>query len=174
MATRTYTEEERAEALKKVEELGLRKAAKETGISMGSLTKWKNDAAMKAAGDQAVASSIEVTKGVRKAGRKAKETLEQVAADAAEQAAISSVEVKKSTARAGRKVKEAITDFAEQLQRDIALNIVIQSNSGNAITVAQIAKKVPAKTTDVYVKAEENKLYYVLKDGTTGSVEIWD
>ena len=36
---------------------------------------------------------------------------------------------------------------------------------------ADIARKVPKGTEDVYVRVDENKLYYVLKNGETGDLE---
>ena len=42
------------------------------------------------------------------------------------------------------------------------------------ITSADIAKKVPKGTADVYVRVDENKLYYVLKNGETGNMDIWE
>ena len=50
---------------------------------------------------------------------------------------------------------------------------LIQSNGGNSSSALQISKMVPEGTTDCYVKVEENRLYYVLKDGSTGSINIW-
>ena len=37
----------------------------------------------------------------------------------------------------------------------------------------EIAVKVPKETADVYVRVDENKLYYVLENGETGDVDIW-
>ena len=37
-----------------------------------------------------------------------------------------------------------------------------------------IAKKVPKDTAEVYVRVDENKLYYVLENGGTGDVDIWE
>jgi hypothetical protein len=53
------------------------------------------------------------------------------------------------------------------------MNMVFQSTMGGEITPEQIALKLPKNVSDVYVKLEENKAYYVLKDGTMGNVEIW-
>jgi hypothetical protein len=53
-------------------------------------------------------------------------------------------------------------------------NIIIQSPMGGYITPADIAKKVPKNTEDVYVRVDENKLYYVLKNGEGGDVDIWE
>ena len=52
--------------------------------------------------------------------------------------------------------------------------IIIQSPMGGIITPADIAKKVPKGAVDVYVRVDENKLYYVLKNGESGDVDIWE
>ena len=52
-------------------------------------------------------------------------------------------------------------------------NIIIQSPQGGNITMEEIAGKVPEKTADVYVRVDDNKLYYVLENGETGDVVIW-
>ena len=188
---KTYTEEQKKAALEKIAELGITKASKELGISINSLVKWRADAGLeytkkkvtaaaatkeevgKTVEEKATATEIEVKKKTRGAARKAKETAEKVAADVSEQAAISSVEIGKTVKKAGRKVKEKAEDMAAKAERDSKLNIVVQSNDGHAITALQISKMVPEGTTDCYVKAEENRLYYVLKDGSTGSINIW-
>ncbi|MBP3217478.1 MAG: hypothetical protein J6M46_03800 [Lachnospiraceae bacterium] len=102
-----------------------------------------SDAAAKAAtSDAAVASEIEVKKTARKAGRKAKEVVENVAAG-----------TKKAVRRA-------------------SLDIIIQSPMGGAISTDDIAKKIPKGANAVYVRVDENKLYWV-KGKETGDVDIW-
>ena len=53
------------------------------------------------------------------------------------------------------------------------LNIQIQSPMGGVITPEQIAEKVPKEAVDVYVRIDENKIYWVGKKGV-GSVDIWE
>ena len=53
------------------------------------------------------------------------------------------------------------------------MNIVFQSVSGSAITSEQVALKVPKEAVDVYVKLEENKIYWVGRNGEKGSTDIW-
>ena len=96
----------------------------------------------KAAADKIAAEEIEAKKTVRKAARTAKEAVEPVIADA-----------KKAARRA-------------------SLSIIIQSPMGGAISTDEIAKKVPAGTDAVYVRVDENMLYWV-KGKETGSVNIW-
>ena len=85
------------------------------------------------------------------------------------------IEVKKNTRKAGRKVKETVSATKEAAKEAAGIpNIIIQSPMGGYITPMDIAKKVPKGTADVYVRVDENKLYYVLKNGETGDLDIWE
>ena len=44
---------------------------------------------------------------------------------------------------------------------------------GGAITPEEIAAKVPKEATDVYVRIDENKIYWV-SEKETGAVDIWE
>lgn len=128
-------------------------------------------AVKKAVTDQAAATGIEVKKNTRKTVQKLKKAAEKAAStvrDAVDdKAAATEIEVKKKARKAGRKAKEA----ADAVK---FVNIVIQSPMGGTITPAEILKKVPKDTKDVYVRVDDNKLYYVLKNGEIGSVDIWE
>jgi hypothetical protein len=50
--------------------------------------------------------------------------------------------------------------------------VFIESMLGGSITTEEILKKIPKGTTEVYVKPEENKAYWV-KGDKTGSVDLW-
>jgi transcriptional regulator with XRE-family HTH domain len=52
------------------------------------------------------------------------------------------------------------------------MDIVIQSPMGGAITPDQIAEKIPEGSEAVYVRVDENKLYWV-KGSENGAVDIW-
>ena len=92
-----------------------------------------------------------------------------------DQAAATEIEVKKTARKAGRKAKEAVDKAAAEVKEAVSgPNIIIQSPAGGYISTEDIVKKVPKDTADVYVKVEENKLYYVLKNGESGDVDIWD
>ena len=120
--------------------------------------------------DAVTATEIEGKKTARKAGRKAKETAAKVVDAAADKALATGIEVKKNVRKAGKKVKET----AGEIKKAAGIpNIIIQSPMGGIITPADITKKVPKGTTEVYVRVDENKLYYVLKNGETGDVDIW-
>ena len=98
--------------------------------------------AKEAVADKIAAEEIEAKKTVRKTARKAKESVEPV-------------------------VKEA-----KKVARRASLSIIIQSPMGGAISTDEIAKKVPEGTDSVYVKVDENMLYWV-KGKETGSINIW-
>ena len=133
--------------------------------------------AVEAVEDKIVAEEIEAKKTVRKAARTAKKAAEAVAQS--DSAAAAEIEVKKNTRKAARTVKEkteeAVAEAKESAKKAAGIpNITIQSPMGGYITSEEIAKKVPKGTTDVYVRVDENKLYYVLKNGETGYVVIWE
>ena len=121
------------------------------------------------------AAEIEVKKTVRKGGRKTKEAASKIAADVKDvvkdKATAEEIEVKKNTRKAGRKAKEVVNKIKDAFSKP---NIVVQSPMGGYISVEDIAKKVPGNATDVYVRVDENKLYYVLDDGETGDIDIWE
>ena len=128
--------------------------------------------------DAAVAAEIEVKKTARKAGRKVKETIEDAAAQAAtsDAAVAAEIEVKKTARKAGRKAKEVVETVAAETKKAVrraSLEIVIQSPMGGAISTDEIAKKIPKGANAVYVRVDENKLYWV-KGKETGDVDIWE
>ena len=127
--------------------------------------------------DSFTATEIEVKKNVRKAARNVKETVENAAQS--DTAAITEIEVKKAVSKGSRKAKEAAEKATEVVKESAKKvsgvpTIIIQSALGGFITSDDIVKKVPKNTADVYVRVDENKLYYVLEDGETGDVDIWD
>ena len=50
--------------------------------------------------------------------------------------------------------------------------IIIQSPMGGNITPGQILKMIPSGSDSVYVRVDENKLYWV-KGDENGAVDIW-
>ena len=101
----------------------------------------------------------------------AKKTAAKVTADkaAAKKAAAA------TKAKVEKKVAAKVADVKEAKAAKSAgkVNLVFQSIMGGAVTPDQIVAKLPKETTDAYIKIEENKIYFVLKNGETGSVEIW-
>ena len=51
--------------------------------------------------------------------------------------------------------------------------IIIQSPLGGNITPRQVLKKIPAGSDSVYIRVDENKLYWV-KGDESGAVDIWE
>ena len=132
-----------------------------------------------AVADKIVAEEIEVRKTVRKAARTAKEVKEEAAALAKEavddKIAAEEIEAKKTVRKAARKAKEVaepIVEDAKRAARRASLSIIIQSPMGGAISTDEIAKKVPEGTDAVYVRVDENMLYWV-RGKETGEVNIW-
>ena len=123
-----------------------------------------------AVADKIVAEEIEVKKTVRKAARTAVETAAQ-----SDEAVAAQIEAKKTVRKAARKAKkvaEPIVEDAKRAARRASLSIIIQSPMGGAVSTDEIAKKVPKGTDAVYVRVDENMLYWV-KGKETGSVNIW-
>jgi hypothetical protein len=122
---------------------------------------------------QIAAEEIEAKKTVRKAARTAKEAVENAAQSDAVVAA--QIEVKKTARKAARKVKEAVETGVKETKKVVRrakLNIIIQSPMGGAVTTDEIAEKIPAGADTVFVRVDQNKLWWV-KDDETGSVDIW-
>ena len=121
--------------------------------------------------DKVVAEEIEVKKNTRKAGRKAKEAVAEVKEVVEDKIVAEEIEAKKTVRKASRKAKES----AAVVKKAAGIpNIIIQSPMGGIITAEDISAKVPKGTADVYVRVDENKLYYVLENGETGDVDIWE
>ena len=119
--------------------------------------------------DTIAAGETEIKKTVRKAKEAAEAAAQSDAAAAAE------IEVKKTAKKAVRKVKAAVEPVVEETRKAVRrakLDIIIQSPMGGAISTDEIAKKVPEGTDSVYVKVDENMLYWV-KGKETGAVNIW-
>ena len=135
--------------------------------------------AKKAVADKLAAEEIEAKKTVRKAARTVKEVKEEAAAQVkevvADKLAAEEIEAKKTVRKAARKAKEVaepIVEDAKRAARRASLSIIIQSPMGGAVSTDEIAKKVPKGTDAVYVRVDENMLYWV-KGKETGSVNIW-
>ncbi len=138
------------------------------------------------ADDQRVASEIEAKKNAAKASRKVKEAVEktlQPVADKVDEMKLADqmargrkkAERERKAAETGTKLDAAKAAVKKTVGKAKAakLNIVIQSSMGGEITTEDIAARVPKDAENVYVRIDENKLYWVSKDGETGSENIW-
>ena len=130
-----------------------------------------------AASDAATASETEVKKTRKgKKVKKAEEVVAEIKEAVEDKVVAEEIEVKKTVRKGTRKAKETASAAKETVKKKAAglPNIIIQSPMGGYITPADIAKKVPKDAADVYVRVDENKLYYVLKNGESGDVDIWE
>ena len=112
--------------------------------------------------------------GVRKAAAEAGvawQTVNKWKKDAAatQTAPITSTAHNKEEKKAEQK-DEKKNDVVDAEEKKTA--IIIQSPMGGSITPAQILKKIPSGSDSVYVRVDENKLYWV-KGDENGAVDIW-
>lgn len=88
------------------------------------------------------------------------------------------IEVKKTAAQATRKAKETVkkiekaTKVPTQKAKTAKLEIIIQSPMGGNVTPEEIAAKLPKVVETVFVRVDQNKLWWI-KGEETGSVDIW-
>ena len=96
----------------------------------------------------------------------------------ADQAVAAEVEAKKTARITTRKVKEAVEATEAKVEKKVAkakaakLEIIVQSPMGGNITAEEIAAKIPAGADSVFVRVDQNKLWWI-KGEETGSVDIW-
>ena len=127
----------------------------------------------KTAADKIAAEEIEVKKTVRKTAHKVKEAAE--AAAQSDAVVAEEIEAKKTTRKAVRKGKDAVEPVVKEAKKAVrraSLNIIIQSPMGGAISTDEIARKIPKDADSVYVRVDENMLYWV-RGKETGAVNIW-
>ena len=116
-----------------------------------------------------------VEKEVKKTSAAAKRTAKKVA----DRAAANEIEAKKTASKTTRKVKEAVEATEAKVEKKVAkakaakLEIIVQSPMGGNITAEEIAAKIPAGADSVFVRVDQNKLWWI-KGEETGSVDIWE
>ena len=143
-------------------------------------TEAKVEKAAKATAKKAKTAAQKAEKTVKKVPAKAKAAEKKVE----DKVVADKIEAKKAVAKTTRKTKTAVKKAATKVEKAVEkpaakakaakLTIEIQSPLGGSITPEEIAAKLPKDTTNVYVRIDENKLYWVKKNGETGSVDIWD
>ena len=135
----------------------------------------------KKAADKAAAETIEAKKTVRKAAKGTKAAAAKVGKTVAPIAEkIDEVKLGSEIAKGRKKAEvaekaKAVKTAAKAPAKKAAaarLKINIQSPLGGVITPEEISAKVPKDATEVYVRVDENRIYWVSKTGT-GSVDIW-
>ncbi len=132
--------------------------------------------------------ATETKKKTRAAGRKVKETITEkvdnkILADQMAVGRVKATRTRKASQKTTAKAEKAAVkaeDKAEKAAKKPAakrkarkINILFQSVSGGTITPEEVALKVPQDAVDVYVKLEENRIYWVGKNDEKGSIDIW-
>ena len=83
------------------------------------------------------------------------------------------IEVKKTAAKTARKTKETVKKVESAAKKPAGkLEIIVQSPMGGNITAEEIAAKLPKGAETVFVRVDQNKLWWI-KGEETGSVDIW-
>jgi len=104
---------------------------------------------------------------------------EEFGVDVADAVTAEKIEVKKTAAKASRKAKETAKAVETKVEKKASkakaakLEIIVQSPMGGNITAEEIAAKIPAGAESVFVRVDQNKLWWI-KGEETGSVDIWD
>ena len=103
---------------------------------------------------------------------------EEFGVDVADAVTAEKIEVKKTAAKASRKAKETVKAVETKVEKKVSktkaakLEIIVQSPMGGNITAEEIAAKIPAGAESVFVRVDQNKLWWI-KGEETGSVDIW-
>ena len=69
--------------------------------------------------------------------------------------------------------KKAPVIRLEKKAAEPPMKIYIQSPYGGDITPEEVAAKMPEGTRACYVRVDQNLIWWVRGDGSTGAVEIW-
>ena len=103
---------------------------------------------------------------------------EEFGVDVTDAVTAEKIEVKKTAAKASRKAKETVKAGETKVEKKVSkaktakLEIIVQSPMGGNITAEEIAAKIPAGAESVFVRVDQNKLWWI-KGEETGSVDIW-
>ena len=103
---------------------------------------------------------------------------EEFGVEIANAVAAEKIEVQKTAAKATRKAKEKVKAVETKVEKKFSkakaakLEIIVQSPMGGNITAEEIAAKIPAGADSVFVRVDQNKLWWI-KGEETGSVDIW-
>ena len=126
-------------------------------------------ATKKKVAEEVKAVEEKVEKAVKKAPAKAKAAAKKVE----DKVVAEEIEVKKTAAKAARKTKETVKKVEAAAKKPAAkLEIIVQSPMGGNITAEEIAAKLPKGAETVFVRVDQNKLWWI-KGEETGSVDIW-
>ena len=109
---------------------------------------------------------------------KAKAAVKATVKKAEDKAVADKIETKKTARKAAATVKTAVKNTEKKVEKKVnqvkaaKLEIIVQSPMGGNITADEIAAKVPAGSESVFVRVDQNKLWWI-KGEETGSVDIW-
>ena len=127
-------------------------------------------ATKKKVAEEVKAVEEKVEKAVKKAPAKAKAAAKKLE----DKVVAEEIEVKKTAAKTARKTKETVKKVEAAAKKPAAkLEIIVQSPMGGNITAEEIAAKLPKGAETVFVRVDQNKLWWI-KGEETGSVDIWD
>ena len=126
-------------------------------------------ATKKKVAEEVKAVEEKVEKAVKKAPAKAKAAAKKLE----DKVVAEEIEVKKTAAKTARKTKETVKKVEASAKKPAAkLEIIVQSPMGGNITAEEIAAKLPKGAETVFVRVDQNKLWWI-KGEETGSVDIW-
>ena len=126
-------------------------------------------ATKKKVAEEVKAVEEKVEKAVKKAPAKAKAAAKKVE----DKVVAEEIEVKKTAAKTARKTKETVKKVENAAKKPAGkLEIIVQSPMGGNITAEEIAAKLPKGAETVFVRVDQNKLWWI-KGEETGSVDIW-
>ena len=126
-------------------------------------------ATKKKVAEEVKAVEEKVEKAVKKAPAKAKAAAKKVE----DKVVAEEIEVKKTAAKTARKTKETVKKVETAAKKPAGkLEIIVQSPLGGNITAEEIAAKLPKGAETVFVRVDQNKLWWI-KGEETGSVDIW-
>ena len=152
------------------------KAKEEFGVDLDIEPK----AAKKPVKEKVKAAEAKVEKAARTTAKKTKDAVKKAPAKAKaaakkveDKVVADKIEVKKTAAKAARKTKETVKKVEKAAKKPAnKLEIIIQSSMGGNITAEEIAAKLPKGAETVFVRVDQNKLWWI-KGEETGSVDIW-
>ena len=126
-------------------------------------------ATKKKVAEEVKAVEEKVEKAVKKAPAKARAAAKKVE----DKVVAEEIEVKKTAAKTARKTKETVKKVEAAAKKPAGkLEIIVQSPMGGNITAEEIAAKLPKGAETVFVRVDQNKLWWI-KGEETGSVDIW-
>ena len=158
---------DKAAVLARAEEAGVRKAAAEFGVTWQTVNKWKKDAekAAAAALDKVLAlmQSPKSPEALMPTPGELDKMFEETFKEMMEEMdAAAEIEASAAEEKTEEKTEEKPAPPA----------IIIQSPMGGNITPEEIQSRIPPEANTVYVRVDENKLYWV-NETESGHTDIW-